>query len=122
MIVCSVTDIKITNKEKGLGKFTKQGNQIIPSNWHTTSQIQGANSIDPTEMNTNNYNMQRCTGRNLRPGHRAAEQNACTASTMQATNGGYERGITPRSREKTRTKDKFLETGISWAMIPEKLK
>ena len=56
------------------------------------------------------------------PGHRALEQNALTAPPMRAMNLGCERGITPRSQEKMRTKDKFLETDTNWVMIPEKLK
>ena len=48
--------------------------------------------------------------------------NARNAPPMQAKNRGCERSITPRNREKVRTKDKFLETDTNWVMIPEKLK
>ena len=44
------------------------------------------------------------------------------ALLMRAKNHGCERVITPRSREKTRVKDKILETDTNWVKIPEKLK
>ena len=50
-----VTDIEFTNEKEGLWELTEQFNQIIPFNRLTRSQIHGANSIDPTEMNTNSH-------------------------------------------------------------------
>ena len=44
-------DIEITNEEEGFWEL-KLFNQIILCNQHIRSQIQGANSIDPTKMNT----------------------------------------------------------------------